>query len=82
MRFIPLVLVTKSIPPLSANAISADWIHQRRCCVRCFERPPFTDNKLISLEWPVVIVTRCKPPHLTVGQVCVTAFPDENHQNT
>lgn len=39
MRFIPLVLVTKSILPLSANAISADWIHQRRCCVRWFVRP-------------------------------------------
>lgn len=42
MRFIPLVLVTRSIPPCphSANAISADWIHQRRCCVRGFHGLP------------------------------------------
>lgn len=61
MIFIPLVLVTKSIPPVSANAISADWIHQRRCCVRGFSGPPSADNQLISSEWPVVMVTGANP---------------------
>lgn len=95
MRFLPLVLVTKSIPPLSPNAISADWVHQRRCCVRWFEMPS-PNNKLISLEWTVAMVTRCSTkkelhpgPHLThqvrcvhvLVSFCVTTFPDENHLN-
>lgn len=73
----------RSIPPLSANAISADWIHRRRCCVGWFERLPLRRQQTHQFRVAschgdqVQTLKSLSPhptPHLTVGQVCVHAF--------